>query len=1056
MFHPGDVIGPYTLVRTLGRGAFGEVWLADRATSLLTTQVALKLPLDSTIDLELIRLEAQVWLRASGHPNIVPVMEAEVYDGQVVIASEYVAGGTLHEWMTQRMAPLGGKAPSVEEAVGMANGILAGLDYLHRAGLTHRDLKPENVLLQDGIPRLTDFGLAGVLKTVAQTESICGTPRYMAPETFSGSYSGASDLWAVGVLLYELLTDAHPFPTQDIMALIVAIQSQEPVPLPDRIPERLRNIVSRLLSKSPSDRFASASSVREALQNSLHPVLSAAVVQADAHALPPHNLPIQLTSFIGREKQIAELKGLLERAHLLTLTGSGGCGKTRLSLQVAEDVLKQFPDGVWLVELAPLSDPALVAKTVADVLSVNETPGEPITTTLVAALKEKCLLLVLDNCEHLLEAAARLVETILRSCRNVRILASSREALRIAGESAYRVPSLSLPDLKQTPSPENLSRYESVRLFVERAIAAKEDFQVTNSNTPVLCSVCQRLDGIPLAIELAATRVRSMPVEQIEARLHDRFRLLSGGSRTALPRQQTLRALIDWSYDLLTDQEKTLLLRLSVFAGGWTLEAAEKVCSGETIEEFEVLDVLLSLVEKSLVVYEDQNGRARYRLLETIRQYARDRLIKAAEGNAFSRKHRDYFLSVAVDAKPKLNGPQQAHWLNELEMEHDNLRQALTFCLEDSESVEAGLRLASAVYQLWSIRGHRNEGRERLMALLSRPAAQNRTQVRAGALNGAGMLAHDQGDYTSARSLHQECLAIQRELGDKLGISVSLNNLALLADKLGDYTEARSLHQQSLEIKQALGDQRGIAYSLMNLGTVTRHQGDYTSARLLLEEGLALFRELGDRRCVALSLGNLANIAWDQGDYNIARSKYEESLAVFRELGDKWGVAQSLSNLGLVAHSQSDHAASRSLQEQSLEIMRELGDRRGIAFSLAGLADLDLSLGNHASARLLFQESLEIMRLMANRWAMTYSLESFARLNAAEGKREQAARLWAAAERLREEIASPLPSSERDEYDRGVAAVRQVMSEGVFAASWAEGRAMTMEQAIDYALEETS
>ncbi len=440
MFHPGDTIGPFRLLRTLGRGAFGEVWLGEKRSALLTTKVALKLPLVTDADFEAVRQEAELWLQASGHPNIVPVQDADVYDGQVVIASEYVAGGSLHDWM----AVNGGKAPSIEEAVALTNGILAGLDYLHRAGLTHRNLKPENVLLQDGIPRLTDFGLARVLKTEGRTGNISGTPRYMAPETFSGSYSIASDLWAVGVLLYELLTGVPPFPTGDLMALILAIQSQEPTPLAVTIPERLRHIVFRLLAKDPGARYATASAVREALQTALQPQSPA--TSRPSPATVPNNLPVQPTSFIGREREIEELSGLLERTHLLTLTGSGGCDKTRLALQLSAEVLERFPDGVWLVELAALADPSLVPQTAATVFGLKEEPGKPIVQTLTGYLKGRDLLLILDNCEHLLAACGQLADSLLHICPNVRILASSREGLGIGGELTFRVPSLSLPD----------------------------------------------------------------------------------------------------------------------------------------------------------------------------------------------------------------------------------------------------------------------------------------------------------------------------------------------------------------------------------------------------------------------------------------------------------------------------------------------------------------------------------------------------------------------------------------------------------------------------------
>ena len=415
----------------------------------------------------------------------------------------------------------------------------------------------------------------------------------------------------------------------------------------------------------------------------------------------PNNLPEQVTSFIGREKEIEAVKTLLDTTRLLTLTGSGGSGKTRLSLQVAADVLEAYPDGTWFIELAPLADPALVAQTIAQALDVGEEPGKPLIQTLLAALKTKRLLLVLDNCEHVLDACARLVDTLLRACPGVRVLASSRQGLGIAGETVYRIPSLSLPDRRQTATPASLSAYEAVRLFVDRAMAALPAFAVTNQNAPALASVCHRLDGIPLALELAAARIRSLSVEEINNKLDNRFRLLTGGSRAALPRQQTLRALIDWSYDLLNAQEKTLLCRLSVFAGGWTLDAAEQVGtgespSGESIEDWEMLDLLTSLADKSLVLAQTQGKTTRYGLLETMRQYARDRLTESGESLAVRARHADCFLTLAAEIRPKLSGSEQGQWLEVLEEEHDNLRQALTWYSEDAVDAEAGEKGAAA------------------------------------------------------------------------------------------------------------------------------------------------------------------------------------------------------------------------------------------------------------------------------------------------------------------------------------------------------------------------
>src|SRR5579884_1453224 len=517
----------------------------------------------------------------------------------------------------------------------------------------------------------------------------------------------------------------------------------------------------------------------------LHPDLPADFPPLRSLSPETTNLPVQLTSFIGREKEMEEIKRLLSRTRLLTLTGSGGCGKTRLAAQVGADLLADFADGVWLVELAAIADPALVPQTVASTLGIREEPGQRLLETLQQHLKPKSLLLLLDNCEHLSAACAQLAETLLQACPNLRILASSREALGIAGELAYRVPSLSLPELPRLPSAEAalvpaLARCEATRLFVERAALSYPGFALTEQNAPAVAQVCVRLDGIPLAIELAAARIKVLSADQIAARLDDRFRLLTGGSRTALPRQQTLRALIDWSYDLLSEAERTLLRRLSVFLGGWTLEAAEAVCAdashappraaamgagehaaapleagsrenaGGPVAAEAVLDLLSRLVDKSLVLVEESaEAEARYRLLETVRQYSRDRLMESEEARDLRCRHRDWFLTLAEGAERRLRGPDQVAWLNRLAQEHDNLRMALEWCrAEEDAGAEAGLRLAGALWRFWRVRGYLSEGRERLEAALAQASASERTAQRAKALYGLAALAWGQGDYT--------------------------------------------------------------------------------------------------------------------------------------------------------------------------------------------------------------------------------------------------------------------------------------------------------------------
>ncbi len=807
-----------------------------------------------------------------------------------------------------------------------------------------------------------------------------------------------------------------------------------------------------------------------------HPELPADFPPLRLLAARPNNLPQQVTSFVGREREMAEVKRLLTTTRLLTLTGPGGAGKTRLSLQVAGELLDEYPDGVWLAELAPLSDPALLPQAVATALGVREEPGRPLTETLLSALKAKKLLLVLDNCEHLLGACATLADRILRACAAVRLLCSSRAALGIAGETLYRVPMLTLPDLKHLPPVERLSQYEAIHLFIERAVAAVPGFTVTAQNAPAIVQICCQLDGIPLAIELAAARSKALPVEQIAARLDARFRLLTGGSRAALPRQQTLRALFDWSYDLLSEPERELFRRLSVFIGGFTLEAAEAVCAdspsptpprngeelftpppaqeggqGVGIEAWEVLDLLSQLVDKSLAVAEGQNGNLRYHLLETLRQYGREKLAASGRLEEMQRRHLAYFLRIAEEAERKLRGSEQAWWLELLETEHDNLRAALRRCLAAEGDAEAGLRLAGALWWFWHIRGYFTEGREWLDAMLARVTEP--TAARAKALNGAAVLARNQSDYAAARALAQESLAIKRELGDLQGIASSLSNLGTLALSQGDYAAARPFYQESLDIERSLGNRQGITASLIGLGNVALEQGDYTAARALFQESLAIKRELGDKRGVATSLVGLGSVAFLQGDYESARALYAESLALRRNLGDKRGIATSLQHLGSVAIASGDLNQAARLLEESLILRRELGDKLGIANTLYAQGMSAWRRADYAAAHALFQESLTLYRELENRRGIASALQACGFLAASRQLPERAARLLGAAQALREAIHVPLAPVEQADYEPCVVDVSAMLGAEAFAAIWAEGRALSQEQAVAYALE---
>jgi predicted ATPase len=716
-----------------------------------------------------------------------------------------------------------------------------------------------------------------------------------------------------------------------------------------------------------------------------------------------------------------------------------------------------------------------------------------LTQTLAEYLASKRLLLVLDNAEHLLAACAQLADAVLRQCPQVVVLVSSREGLGIAGEAAYRVPSLSLPDPKRDVTPEGLARYEAVRLFVDRARAVRPSFQVDAANAPALASVCARLDGIPLALELAAARVRSLSVEEVNQRLDHRFRLLTGGSRTALPRQQTLRSLIDWSYDLLQANEQALLCRLAVFASGWTLAAAERVCSSADVGAETIWEILTSLADKSLVLAEDRAGTTRYRLLETVRQYARDRLLETGEGAVWRDRHLSCFVSLAEEAEPQLTGAEQQAWFDRLEAEHDNMRSALAWSAAVGGDAASGLRLAGALWWFWFVRGYLGEGRQWLSGLLA--AAPAEPPARAKALAAAGGLARQQGDYAAAHALYEQCLALQRErddrrgiaaglsnlglvafhrgdtaaarapldeglamqreLGDRQGIAMSLNSMGMLTADHADYPAAQAAYEESLAIRRELRDRQGVAVALNNLGIVAAHQGDYAAARALYEEGLAMRRELGDRRGVALTLNNLGMVAYENGDTAAARTVFEESLVVFRELGDRRGIALSLTNLGGVAAVQGDPPTARALHEESLAIHREAGDGLGIASSLSNLGMVAAEQGDYGSARDLLAEGITLQRDIGDRLSLAESLSALARVAFVLSGPGAAARIWGGAERLREEINAPLAPRDRSGYERQVAAARIALGDDAgFDRAWQEGRAMTTDEVIMCALEE--
>jgi non-specific serine/threonine protein kinase len=615
-----------------------------------------------------------------------------------------------------------------------------------------------------------------------------------------------------------------------------------------------------------------------------------------------------LSSFIGRDRELTEVQARLARVRLVTLTGVGGCGKTRLAVQVARAVLERYPDGVWLVELAALADAALVPQTVAAVFDLRELLGQPIADALATSLQRRSLLLVLDNCEHLLDACAHLVDGLLRTCPELRVLATSREALGITGEIAWRVPSLPVPDPHQHWPLAELERNPAVRLFVERAAAVQPQFRLSERTATAVAQVCQRLDGIPLALELAAARVEALTVDQVAARLDQRFRLLTSGSRTALPRQQTLHATLNWSYDLLSEAERRLFNRLAVFAGGWSLEAAERVCAGDGIEQQDVLDLQVRLVRKSLVVAEEGSDRAqRYRLLETLRQYTHERLTAAGELETVQERHADCYLALAEEVEPSI---WELTWLRRLLLEQDNLRAALRW-LVASNAVDQAVRLGGRLWPMWLFAGYLVEGQAQLRALLALPVASRRSPEWARLAMNSGLVDLFAGDLAAARTRLEEAVTLRRAISDP-HLGRTLVFLGLVAREQEDYAAARVWFDEGLGLGQELNDRVCIVHAFDCEGTIAHALGDYALARCWYERGLALAREWDDRVERPWLLHNLGCLAFDQRDYAAARAWLTQGLTA-RSAYDNLGIVHALAEFAAVA-------AAESLSEAALRL----------------------------------------------------------------------------------------------------------------------------------------
>jgi predicted ATPase/serine/threonine protein kinase len=1019
------VIGHYRLVEEAGRGGMGVVYKAE--DTRLHRFVALKfLPErvgEDSVALARFRREAEA-ASALNHPNIVTIYELGQDGSTHYIAMELVEGKTLRKLLAAGLLP-------IRTAIEIAAQVADGLAKAHEAGIAHRDLKPENLMVsQDGFVKILDFGLAKLASTSGEPSDMCtlsasqtqpglvlGTLGYMSPEQASGRrLDFRSDQFSFGLVLYEMVTGKRAFQRSTAAETLVAILREQAEPIgvqnPDA-PAPLCWAIERCLAKQPDKRYASTRDLARELAAIRDRFSEKPVMQVEPR---PTNIPVPRTGFVGREKEVAAAKELLLRqdVRLVTVTGPGGIGKTRLAVEVASGLIERFPGGVHFVPLSPLSDPGLIASVIVQTLGIREAGSQSPLEILKENLQHSWrapMLLLLDNFEHLVQAAPTVAELLVMG-PHLKILVTSRAALHVYGEHEFPVPPLALPDPRSMPPVEFLSQYPAVALFVQRAVAAKPDFELNRENAPAVTEICTRLDGLPLAIELAAARVKVLSPSSMLSRLASRLQLLTGGARDLPQRQQTLRAAMDWSHALLSAAEQKLFRRLSVFVGGCNLEGVEAVCDTKSDLDFDLLDGMASMVDKSLAQQAEQaNGESRFVMLETIREYALEKLEASGEEALTKRAHAAYCLVLAEEEPTEQSGPEGAEWPGRFALEHDNFRAGLEWLTETGDA-EWGLRLGAALFRFWETREYLAEGRVRLGKLLKLAGAEAPTKARARALFAAGVLAGEQGDYVSADTLIRESLDIARQLRDKKGVAVSLNALAVFARDRGDVAVAQSLLEESLVLWTELGDLKAVARSLSNLANVAKLQGDYDRVRALYAECLSIFRGLGDQTGVAWSLNYQGDVARDQGDSAAARTLYEQGLAIFRELGDRWGIAGTLADLGSLAREQRNYSGAHSLYRESIKIFQELEHKRGIA------------------------------RL----------LECFACSAAAQLEAERSLRLAGAAAALRQSIGAPLTPAEQAKLESTLDPARQVLTNTAGTTAWLEGWAMPVEKAIEEVL----
>ena len=923
----------------------GEVYLAE--DDQLQRKAALKFlaaEFSSNSDhLERFVREARA-ASALNHPNICTIYEINSQGATPFIAMEFIEGETVAAMIRRRRR-------NIRQTLDVAAQVCGALTEAHAARIVHRDIKPANIIVTlRGQAKILDFGLvklvetenvaAGAKQFLTKAGMIVGTASYMSPEQARGlDVDGRTDVWSLGVVLYEMLTGSLPFTGETSTDTLAAILTKTPLPpsqLIAEIPPELERIVLKALKSNRDERYDSANAFLKDLRNLSRRLEFEAELQhggvrsaeedtfifdtaptevvvrntvggdPGSASRRTSNLRRYFAPIIGRRGEISDITQLLrdERVRLVTMTGIGGTGKTRLAHAVAETMLPEFSDGVFMIELSSVSLPELVPATIAQPLGVKDAGGRPVLDILKDHLADKRMLLILDNFEQIVDAAPQIAE-LLAAADGLKILVTSRFLLHITAEREFIVPPLSTPSGALLSSFENIKRNEAVQLFLERSQSAQPNFELTEENGRSVAEICARLEGLPLAIELAAARTRILAPSEILSKLESRLKFLTGGARDLPERQRTMQGAIDWSYDLLDENEKAIFRRLSVFSGSFSVEAAEAVCnSGNAGGEVDVVDEVSSLLDKSLVIrVEGKGGEHRFGMLEVVREYATEALETGGESESVARSHAGYFVSLGEKAEPFLQAAQSAEWLDRLEDEHDNLRGAMQWSLNNEPPM--AVRLAVSVRNFWLLHSHLSEGYRWLKAALERggePAAELRFKL----MNGLGLAARFRGDYETARKAYADGLAAGQEAGDKHGVALSSRGLGLVAMQQGDAAAAREYFQSGLAISRELDDKFGIAISLSFLGDLARTEKDFSRARPLFEESLALFRGLDNKSAVSDALNNLGAACFGEGEFLLSRKHFAEAANLAFDLGNKMTISYSLDGFAALATENED------------------------------------------------------------------------------------------------------------------------------------------------------